>query len=697
MENIWVEYDLIDSCRERQKLAEGRIREIAEDPQLPEEIPAAFTDYFRRTAQFISMMCDVKKNLESGYYDKSLARWETMNRKMYEDILPEHYGESFANPSYAVKTLGGDFGKLLCFLYAQLRGLIAYVFEGKLEEMVSHMEIFLQVYGMFAGQGQEGCPDPAAVKDALYWFESDYTDVFLRNRIRGQIDSSCDGPVYTLMTLDPKDERSLYRSGEYITGNETRSFRYLASLSDEEIRKMADTYIEGFRQGFIMGGKPLYKKRVVSLLYHAGFERMMQAAVHGFLAMGLRPTISRYGVSAVTGTSRLQGFSGASPNPQYDYDHREDLALFLDRRFVERKIEVTDSVYSDLIEQAHRYAGPAVLEVFGDLPFEPEAKEEAWKLTKEQQELSVKMRNETSRLVNEYIYGNERSFTIISFPLPSIDEDRYEEIFRDTMKVNTLDSKRYAKIQQVIIDAMDKGTSVRILGRGKNHTDMTVQLWKLKDPDKETIFENCVADVNIPVGEVFTSPVLKGTQGVLHVSQVYLQGLNFVDLELHFKDGCVTGYSCGNFDSEEENRRYIEENILFHHKTLPLGEFAIGTNTTAYAMIRKYGIGSRMDILIAEKTGPHFAVGDTCYSWEEDSVTYNPDGKAIVARENDFSRLRNEDPARAYFNCHTDITIPYEELGLIEVVNEKTGYRKEIIKDGHFVLEGTEELNEPLN
>lgn len=264
------------------------------------------------------------------------------------------------------------------------------------------------------------------------------------------------------------------------------------------------------------------------------------------------------------------------------------------------------------------------------------------------------------------------------------------------MKVNTLDSKHYAKIQQIIIDAMDKGTKAHIVGTGKNHTDLTVSLWPLQDPSRETIFENCVADVNIPVGEVFTSPVLKGTDGVLHVSQVYLQGLNFENLELHFKDGCVTDYSCSNFDSEEENRKYIEENILFHHKTLPMGEFAIGTNTTAYAMIKKYGIGPKMDILIAEKTGPHFAVGDTCYSWEEDSVTCNPDGKAIVARENDFSRLRKEDPAKAYFNCHTDITIPYEELGLIEVENEQTGYHKETIKDGRFVLEGTEELNLPL-
>ena len=37
----------------------------------------------------------------------------------------------------------------------------------------------------------------------------------------------------------------------------------------------------------------------------------------------------------------------------------------------------------------------------------------------------------------------------------------------------------------------------------------------------------CIRDRNIPVGEVFTSPVLEGTNGKLHVSQVYLNELNF--------------------------------------------------------------------------------------------------------------------------------------------------------------------------
>ena len=103
-----------------------------------------------------------------------------------------------------------------------------------------------------------------------------------------------------------------------------------------------------------------------------------------------------------------------------------------------------------------------------------------------------------------------------------------------------------------------------------------------------------------------------------------------------------------------------------------------------------------MPILIAEKTGPHFAVGDTCYSWSEEIRVYNPNGKEIVAKDNSCSLLRKEDVSKAYFNCHTDITVPYKELEEISVV---TNEGKDIIllEDGRFVLPGTEVLNEPLD
>ena len=232
-------------------------------------------------------------------------------------------------------------------------------------------------------------------------------------------------------------------------------------------------------------------------------------------------------------------------------------------------------------------------------------------------------------------------------------------------------------------------------GRGDNRTDIKVHVWHLDDPAGQTKFENCVADVNIPVGEVFTSPVLKGTNGKLHVTKVFLNGLEFRDLEIDFKDGMIENARCGNYDDEEKNSTYISENILYRHKTLPIGEFAIGTNTTAYTVAKKYDVQAKMPILIAEKTGPHFAVGDTCYSHAEDIKVYNPDGKEIVSRTNEIAEKRHTDPSKAYFNCHTDITIPYDELGDIVAVAED-GSRTYIIKEGRFALEGTEKLNEAL-
>ena len=200
----------------------------------------------------------------------------------------------------------------------------------------------------------------------------------------------------------------------------------------------------------------------------------------------------------------------------------------------------------------------------------------------------------------------------------------------------------------------------------------------------------------LPIWEVFTSPVLEGTEGILHVSRVYLNGLQYQDLKLTFQDGRITDYTCANFENEEDNRKYISDNVLHDHPTLPLGEFAIGTNTMAYVAGRKYQIEEMLPILIAEKTGPHFAVGDTCYSWSEDVRVYNPNGKEIVAKDNSISMLRKEDVGKAYFQCHTDITIPYEELGEISVVT-KEGKRIILLEDGRFVLPGTEALNEPLD
>lgn len=296
--------------------------------------------------------------------------------------------------------------------------------------------------------------------------------------------------------------------------------------------------------------------------------------------------------------------------------------------------------------------------------------------------------------MNQYIKGEERSFTIISWPTPEIGAD-FEEIFRETIRINTLDYEEYKVIQGTLIDALDEGEFVEIRGANGNRTNLRVALHPLSDRTRETNFENCLADVNIPLGEVFTSPRLSGTEGVLHVSGIYLNEVEYRDLELVFQDGMTVSCSCRNYESEEENRKLIEECLLYNHKSLPMGEFAIGTNTAAYAMARRHGLLGRLKILIIEKMGPHFAIGDTCYSHSEEVKVHNPDGKEVTARDNECSIRRREDPSSAYFNCHTDITIPYDELGEIAVLRPD-GTRIPLIREGRFVLPGTEALNENL-
>ncbi len=683
--------------QERLELALLRIREIpGEDFQGAELLP--WKEYFTTVAKFLLLIEDTRQFLEQGKQaTATLEELQQRNRALYEDILPENYENSFANPAYAVKMLGEEFGVLVSFLYTEMRSLIGFTYEGRLDELVIRMELFSEVYAAFVYEQQENhkLPTYAAIREILYWFVSDYADVAAEERGREMVCPENNFAAAILRTADFTDLRYLYAYGEYVGENELKMAEFMNSLPEEIINTMADTYTEGYRIGFEVTGKDLSKKAVVDVRYQLGFERMMRRALENFEKMGLLPVIYRAATSILYNPSIYKnGFYSVSPNRQYEFDHKDDKALFLDKMYCSRKLEVMHTAFEKYKKEARGYAGPAVVETFGEKEFEPVNKPESLKMTDEQSALLVENRTQMGQLQRQYIIEEERSFTIIAFPIPEVG-DCFKELFRETIQINTLDYKKYQRIQQTIIDALDQADHCEIKGCNGNHTDLKVNLWKLKNPAKETIFENCVADVNIPVGEVFTSPVLEGTNGVLHVTRVFLNGLEYKDLEITFENGKIQNYNCANFATEEENKAFIKENILFRHKTLPLGEFAIGTNTTAYVAAKKLGVESKMPILIAEKMGPHFAVGDTCYSHAEEVKVYNPDGKEIVARDNEVAALRSVNPSKAYFNCHTDITIPYDELAELTAV-KKDGDRITIIQNGRFVLPGTEELNEPL-
>ena len=685
-----------ESVSERLELAFARIGEIKESVGLDGGAGA----YFASLAGFVGQIEELVKLVGENRLDSySLEQLQELNGELYSDILPENYEESPANPAKAAEWFGEKIGQRMAFVAAEVRAMIVYAYEYRLKDIAICCELLIELYNLFEMvQSGEMAAEAleSQVKETVYYFVSDYSDYKTGIRVHELMDPSLSFAKDIIMESDLSDLRYLYRFGEYISDNELRIAAYLNGLPLETIRVMASTYTEGYRKGFEMAGIDLGQKKTVEIRFRLGFERVIREAICQFKDMGLETILFRSPVHGADKRQHLKtGYYGAVANPQYDYDHRNDIALFLDKPYKDRRLAMLKVAYEECKELAAGYAGPAVMETFGEEPFTYVDKPEVCRLSEKQQKLYVAFNSESANLVQQYVDPEKRSFTIISFPIPEIGPD-FEAIFGETIRLNTLDTVKYQGIQQALIDALDEGVAVQILGAGENRTDLRVALQPIADPTRETGFENCLADVNIPLGEVFTSPKLEGTDGILHVSDIYLNDLRYRDLWLKFEDGFVVDYGCANDADEEANRRLIKTALLNQHESLPLGEFAIGTNTTAYAMARKYDIISRLKILIIEKMGPHFAIGDTCYSHSEERPVYNPDGKEVIARENSCSLKRHEDYSKAYFNCHTDITIPYHELGSIRVIHAD-GSVVSLIENGRFVLPGTEELNAALD
>jgi len=79
--------------QERYDLTIERIASILQEHTVSEP----FGDYFAKTASFLFMLhqADIRR-------ERSLEEWQEWNRQLYEDILPENYGNSYGNPAYAV-------------------------------------------------------------------------------------------------------------------------------------------------------------------------------------------------------------------------------------------------------------------------------------------------------------------------------------------------------------------------------------------------------------------------------------------------------------------------------------------------------------------------------------------------------------------------------------------------------------------
>lgn len=252
-----------------------------------------------------------------------------------------------------------------------------------------------------------------------------------------------------IMNENLEDLRYLYFSGEYVTDNEVKTAKYLNSLPQEKIDSIAHTFTQGIIKGYKVYNMDMSGKKTVNIRYPLGFERIIKSAVLQFRENGLEPVIYRASFAIGSRTSMYKvGFHGASANKQFEYDHRNDLALIFDKGYADRQLSEYKLAYESMKDAAAEFAGPALIESFGEKPFAPVEKDCLPKYSDKHQKQLIAFRSEKGMLTNNYIPQDKISFTIIAFPVPDIGR-KFEKIFEETVKVNTLDSDKYEKYKQI--------------------------------------------------------------------------------------------------------------------------------------------------------------------------------------------------------------------------------------------------------
>ena len=118
--------------RERYELSMARILKFQEEQTVTEP----YRDFFTAMSRFIGLCGRVMEAVEEGTFGSwTEEELKELNEKLYEDIRRERYETSYGNPAWAVSRLGKELGRLLCFLYSEIRGDIAYAFEGRMLEL----------------------------------------------------------------------------------------------------------------------------------------------------------------------------------------------------------------------------------------------------------------------------------------------------------------------------------------------------------------------------------------------------------------------------------------------------------------------------------------------------------------------------------------------------------------------------------
>lgn len=385
-----------EQIRERYDLAVERIGAIEHE----HTVSAPWDDYFIKVAEFILMMDDLSLRLERDeLIDADVMLLKDINQKLYQDIMPVNYGHSYANPQYAQSVLGQDYGSLLSVLYTEIRSMIVYAWECRRMEMTIYMELFLEVYNHFIW---EQLPVPKQIRQSIYWFYSDYSDVMLTYRLRELVDVSLDFYTDIVMHSDLTDERYLYQYGVYISDAECQRAERMRAKSDIEIQMTALEIVDDYMEKVQMMWGDGVVKKTVNVQYAIGHERLVRAVIESLTSRGMVPVICRMPVQMILRKGENTGICCTGANLQYEQDHRFDEISFMDKALVERKLSVLKVACTQMKAQISSYAGAISLNAIDGTWVEDEDSGATYAFTEKQLKLLTDYAMQSAVILQKY-------------------------------------------------------------------------------------------------------------------------------------------------------------------------------------------------------------------------------------------------------------------------------------------------------
>ena len=711
--------------------------------------------YSKYWGEYLVYACSLEEKRSTDYLNyASLQELKEEQKKLYQDLSVEGYMTGFAGTAN-LNNQAKEVGEALSMFSALFLKAPEEAIKHRRFRLLKLMDLYVELSKRISGKGQVKAESLISLYQDFWRNDlSERESIFFTEHF-----SPADEYLTDIVTgCNLMEPYYLYEMNLPISETEMGWYKAFHEMDDsliaEAAASLADSFEADLKNREVQHPYRRYsdsedytvKRKVVAIDYPAGCELLAKCVAEKLKEKDYVPFIRHIETQAVS--------------PAYLRDHNGDMMRF--------PISEAESITDECAEKC-AVDNEALLKGFAGtirilqgveavrMVAEPRGKgpggkpqrlfgrysvRQSEKKAQEVQALKERFLNHVSEK------GQLSQCAMVSMILPAYEAS---ETFGDklTKYLKLASAKIYAeRPQQVLCDALDRGSFVYLAGKDGNETDLLVALHPIRNPQAET---NFLADSGagvLPGGSVYTIPQLGETNGILHLAEANVGGTCFRNLKLVFEEGVICDYSCDNFETEAENRQLIRNKLLRQTDSLPISELAIGTNTDAYKALCEADGWQDLEGLLRRSLMPSIVIGEETPGIRG-SVRYNA-GNAKTVLSGDAEELKTEElnpaataekteekaeakdeekpeaaveeakpedkaevkpEAKPEANAETEtaeakpqerrakvswrLSIPFESIAQLSVITEE-GNRTDIMREGVFVLIGTDRLNLPL-